>query len=115
MTLVNSYTTKTYYSYSVAGEPGLITTGVGGAMKLSNEDTVEAIRWINEQFECNGCFPACCTQNESTNYGKILQHVKAYKDWSKTPSTQDAVNRWMSSWLCSDEIDQLRGSCKRLN
>lgn len=113
MTPVNSYTPETYYSLSVADEPGLSVNDVGGAMKFTNEDTPEAVRWINEQFDCNGRFPARCTLNESTNYGITLEHVKAYKDWSKTPSTSDAVNSWVSNWLSSDEIDQLRGCCKK--
>ncbi|WP_428034083.1 hypothetical protein [Amphritea sp.] len=82
-------------------------------MKLTNEDTQEAIRWINEQFDRNGRFPVRCTLNECTNYGITLQHVKAYKDWSKTPSTNDAINGWVSSWLSPDEVDQLRGRCQK--
>ncbi|WP_299199132.1 hypothetical protein [uncultured Amphritea sp.] len=82
-------------------------------MKFTNEDTLEAVRWINEKFDRDGRFPSRCTLNECTNYGITLQHVKAYKDWSKTPSTSDAIDSWVSSWLSSEEIDQLRGRCKK--
>lgn len=80
-------------------------------MQVTNEDTPEAVRWINEQFDCNGRFPARCALYETTNYGITLQHVKAYKEWSKTPSTCDAVNGWVHDWLSADEIAQLRGCC----
>ncbi len=82
-------------------------------MKYTHEDTLEVVRWINEQFDRDGHFPSRCTLNECTNYGITLQHVKAYKDWTKTPSTSDAVDSWVSHWLSPEEIDQLRGRCQK--
>ena len=51
MTPVNSCTPETYYSLSVADEPGLSVNDVGGAMKFTTEDTPEAVRWINRSEE----------------------------------------------------------------
>lgn len=78
-------------------------------MQIKPEETQTAVRWINDLFDCNGRFPACCAEQESTNFAIRLQQVKACKDWTKTPATIDAINHWADNWLNAYALVRLRG------
>ena len=76
-------------------------------MKISHEKANDAVRWIDDQFHRNGHFPSRCMATETTNYGITLEHLKAYKAWSKTPATSEGVNDWVEDWLSVEEQQQL--------
>ncbi|WP_417226333.1 hypothetical protein [Amphritea sp.] len=101
----------------IGTQPALIKATAQGVSQLSQKSfqavsaqvhSGKTIDWVNQQFECNGRFPARCTLNETTNYAITLLHVQAYNDWCKAVSANGAVSAWVDDWLSGDEITQLR-------
>lgn len=76
-------------------------------MIVLNGDRQKVARWINQQFRDNSTFPSkCVRQRQQDDSADTIspQHLRAYREWGKTPVTGDALSGWIDQWL--NEQDQ---------
>ena len=82
-------------------------------MKILSSDRQKVARWINDQFAHNDTFPSKCIRkgNPSTI---SPQHIRAYREWGNTPSTETALSGWVDQWLNEQDQQQLREGIRRV-
>ena len=65
---------------------------------MSSPQIQKTADWIQHQFDATDQFPECEAPGQ----------LHAYKSWTHTPVTDDAVNQWVEEWMSADEISALK-------